>query len=67
MPPQLGRRCAELHLQHILRGLEFHEFLAVQLTTTLLDAIGRGVEVHAIDDSLMDQAIERLRGYRTAP
>ncbi len=52
----------------VLRGLEeFREHLGGQLTITLLDAVGHGVEVHAIDDSLMDQAIQRLRGYRSEP
>lgn len=52
----------------VLRGLEeFREHLGGQLTITLLDAIGRGVEVHAIDDPRMDRAIERLRDHRIAP
>ncbi len=52
----------------VLAGLEeFREHLGGQLTITLLDAIGDGVEVHTIDDPRMDQAIERLRDPQNAP
>lgn len=52
----------------VLAGLEeFREHLGGQLTITLLDEIGRGVEVHTIDDPRMDTAIERLRDHRSAP
>jgi len=50
----------------VLAGLEeFREHLGGQLTITLLDEIGRGVEVHTIDDPRMDKAIERLRDHRS--
>lgn len=51
----------------VLRGLEeFREHLGGQLTITLLDAIGLGVEVHAIDEPRMNAAIDRLREHRIA-
>jgi len=46
----------------VLDGLgEFREHLGGELTITLARRIGEGVEVHAIDESLMDDAIARLR------
>lgn len=45
----------------LLVGLEeFREHLGGELTITLLEAIGHGVEVHAIDDALMVACVERL-------
>jgi 3-dehydroquinate synthase len=50
-----GRRC-------IIGGLEdFREHLGGELTVTLLAAVGRGVEVHQMDEKLIDQAIQWLR------
>ena len=40
---------------------EFREHLGGELTITLARHIGEGVEVHAIDESLMDDAIASLR------
>src|SRR6185369_14596822 len=49
----------------VLDGLaEFREHLGGELTITLLRAIGDGVEVHAIDEQLMDAAIARLAPAR---
>jgi 3-dehydroquinate synthase len=46
----------------ILEGLsEFREHLGGELTVTLLAEIGRGVEVHDINPSLVTRAVERLR------
>jgi 3-dehydroquinate synthase len=46
----------------LLAGLrEFREHLGGELTVTLLQAIGRGVEVHAMDEALVLGAIDRLR------
>lgn len=51
----------------VLAGLEeFREHLGGELTITLLEDIGRGVEVHAIDMSLMHAAIERARTHEKA-
>lgn len=45
----------------ILDGLrEFREHLGGELTITLPDAIGHGVEVHAVDERLVLEAIDRL-------
>ncbi|MCL6607466.1 MAG: 3-dehydroquinate synthase [Geminicoccaceae bacterium] len=42
----------------LLAGLqEFREHLGGELTVTLLEAIGRGVEVHAIDEALVVRSI----------
>lgn len=49
----------------VLAGLEeFREHLGGELTITLLEGIGRGVEVHAIDTGLMLAAIERARTHQ---
>lgn len=46
----------------LLKGLEeFREHLGGELTVTLLKEIGVGVEVHAMDGALIEQAIEWLR------
>ncbi|HWI59984.1 MAG TPA: 3-dehydroquinate synthase [Bacillota bacterium] len=46
----------------ILRGLdEFREHLGGQLTVTLLKAIGQGIEVHAIDQAIVSEAIRDLQ------
>jgi 3-dehydroquinate synthase len=45
----------------ILRGLtEFREHLGGELTITLLERIGRGLEVHAIDERRMAESIALL-------
>jgi 3-dehydroquinate synthase len=52
------------HRRHrrVLEGLaEFQEHLGGELTITLLESIGRGVEVHAIESALVDQSIRWLR------
>lgn len=46
----------------VLDGLgEFREHLGGELTITLLTGIGRGVEVHEIDEELMVGALDSLR------
>jgi 3-dehydroquinate synthase len=46
----------------LIEGLrEFREHLGGELTVTLLAAIGRGVEVHSMDEALIRQAIGWLR------
>ena len=48
--------------RRVLEGLaEFQEHLGGELTVTLLEGIGRGIEVHAIDAALVDQSIRWLR------
>jgi 3-dehydroquinate synthase len=46
----------------ILRGLrEFKEHLGGELTITLLEACGRGVEVHTMDEALISEAVAWLK------
>ena len=48
--------------RRVIVGLEdFREHLGGELTITLLAAIGRGIEVHHMDENLIDQAIRWLR------
>jgi 3-dehydroquinate synthase len=48
--------------RRVMGGLaDFQEHLGGELTVTLLEAIGRGVEVHAIDEKLVGQAIRWLK------
>jgi 3-dehydroquinate synthase len=51
----------------VLRGLrDFQEHLGGELTVTLLAGIGQGIDVHALDERLIEQAIEWLFGRRRA-
>lgn len=46
----------------VLRGLvEFREHLGGALTITLLEALGKGIEVHQMDDALVSQSIQWLK------
>jgi 3-dehydroquinate synthase len=48
----------------ILTGLEeFREHLGGELTVMLLGAIGRGLEVHQIDNEMLIKASEYLKGF----
>jgi 3-dehydroquinate synthase len=48
--------------RRVLAGLaDFQEHLGGELTVTLLASVGKGVEVHAIDAALVDQAVRWLR------
>lgn len=48
--------------RRVLAGLaEFREHLGGELTVTLLEAIGRGVEVHCMEPSLVDESIRWLK------
>lgn len=51
----------------LLKGLsEFREHLGGELTITLLEGIGRGIEVHEMDDERVRAAIGWLKQRRTA-
>ncbi len=53
--------------RRVLAGLaDFQEHLGGELTITLLEEIGRGVEVHDMDEALIEQAIRWLRTFSTA-
>jgi 3-dehydroquinate synthase len=55
------------HSQSLLRGLqEFREHLGGRLTVMLLDEIGRGVEVHEMDNELLVEAVRQLQQYQPA-
>lgn len=61
--PALDRRDADGR-RSIVRGLkDFQEHLGGELTVTLLAEIGRGVEVHTIDEELMVRALGWLHEY----
>ena len=52
----------ELSLPELLEGLdEFREHLGGELTVTLLEGIGKGIEVHTMDTATVQQAIEQLK------
>ena len=51
----------------VLDGLrEFQEHLGGDLTITLLERVGHGVEVHEIREDVVREAIVQLRGHRVA-
>ncbi|NMG21978.1 3-dehydroquinate synthase [Brasilonema bromeliae] len=56
--PELSEKITELeHPRCLFRGLsEFREHLGGELTLTLLQGIGKGIEVHEVDISLFRQA-----------
>ncbi len=48
--------------RRVLAGItDFQEHLGGELTITLLQAIGEGVEVHAMDEGLIEQSIQWLK------
>ncbi|MCC7008140.1 MAG: 3-dehydroquinate synthase [Acidobacteria bacterium] len=52
------------HPRSVFRGLaEFREHLGGELTVMLLEAIGRAVDVHEIETSVMMRAIRTLRDF----
>ena len=58
----------ELESDALLDGLnEFREHLGGELTITLLDAIGRGVEVHAMERCAIAESVRRLRHRAARP
>jgi 3-dehydroquinate synthase len=61
--PELSEHLDERHhLRCILQGLsEFREHLGGELTITLLERIGHGLEVHEIDEGKMVKSIKLLQ------
>ncbi|MCL6261373.1 3-dehydroquinate synthase [Aquiflexum sp. TKW24L] len=52
----------ELSGQALLKGLEeFREHLGGELTITLLESLGKGVEVHQMDNDLILKSIDHLK------
>lgn len=64
--PQLEKYLTEPdHPECIFRGLEaFREHLGGELTIMLLEGIGRGKEVHKVDENVYRKAIAKLRAAR---
>jgi 3-dehydroquinate synthase len=57
-------KLAENDKINLRNGLqEFREHLGGQLTIMLLEEIGRGVEVHEMDDTLIAEAVDYLEGH----
>ena len=57
----LEKRCDDGRLA-VLQGLrDFREHLGGELTITLLAEIGRGVEVHEMDEALVEESIDWLK------
>jgi len=57
----LDQRDADGRLSVLAGLVEFREHLGGELTVTLLEAIGRGVETHEMDEAIVCQAIADLR------
>ena len=56
--PQLGDS------KQLLEGLEeFRQHLGGRLTLTMLEGIGRSVDIHEVDDKLLSQAIDHVREF----
>jgi 3-dehydroquinate synthase len=64
--PALGKRDPDGRLAVMVGLQEFREHLGGELTITLLEACGIGVEVHEIDDALMAAAIAWLEAREAA-
>lgn len=55
----------ELSGDNLINGLEeFREHLGGELTIMLIDDIGHGIEVHAMDNQLIFQAAEKLQDFQ---
>ena len=63
--PEMIRQLDDITLtQSLLHGLqEFREHLGGQLTIMLLEEIGRGKEVHTVDNQQMARAVRQLQQY----
>jgi 3-dehydroquinate synthase len=63
--PEMNRHLENAsHPDSLLHGLqEFREHLGGKLTIMLLERIGRGVEVHTMDNNLVVAAVKRLQQY----
>lgn len=55
----------ELQGENLIQGLkEFQEHLGGQLTITLLEKLGKGVEVHEMDENLIYRAVTLLQSFQ---
>ena len=58
----------ELSNPDIIRGIgEFREHLGGQLTIMLLEGVGRGVEVHELDETRVQRAVQQLKEETWTP
>ena len=58
----------ELAHPDVIRGLgEFREHLGGELTIMLLEGVGRGVEVHELDETRVQRAITQLKEETWTP
>lgn len=54
----------ELQGEHLIKGLkEFQEHLGGQLTVMLLEKLGKGIEVHEMDEKLIYQSVDLLQSF----
>jgi 3-dehydroquinate synthetase len=55
----------ELQGDHLIKGLkEFQEHLGGQLTITLLEKLGKGIEVHEMNEELIRQSVDLLQSFQ---
>jgi 3-dehydroquinate synthase len=55
----------ELQGDSLIKGLkEFQEHLGGQLTITLLEKLGKGLEVHEMDEELIHQSVDLLQSFQ---
>jgi 3-dehydroquinate synthetase len=56
---------SELQGDNLIKGLkEFQEHLGGQLTITLLEKLGKGIEVHEMDEELIRQSVDLLQSFQ---
>lgn len=55
----------ELLGDNLIKGLkEFQEHLGGQLTITVLEKLGKGIEVHEMDDNFIHQSVDLLQSFQ---
>lgn len=55
----------ELQGESLIKGLkEFQEHLGGQLTITLLEKLGKGLEVHEMNENLIHQSVDLLQSFQ---
>lgn len=55
----------ELQGDSLIKGLkEFQEHLGGQLTITLLEKLGKGIEVHEMNENLIHQSVDLLQSFQ---
>lgn len=60
-------KLTEQKCKHLKAGLaEFREHLGGRLTITLLEALGKGIEVHEMDEALIEKAADYLEQWHLA-